>query len=306
MSEPPDGDYALHGPVGIESLQQGARLAGLAGGVLLIMAALMAWLGTSLTGLDSYWLAWAAVPACLAAFGGPYLARQLLSRHFLVRWRVLLLVVMSLNTTAWTYAAVVAVAGGPGMELMLVFALLAQACALLPMLFWRFGLLLQLAVQLMATMVPAVYPEFVFVDFVLPLGLWGVLAMLALAAAVYAHRVDLGKADSYYMRYELSELQHQLRDGQEHGRQMESRDTGSRRGGEPSQERISGDHESRNPNPDERYIADSRDAAREPTRSGTAEDGRYRAEFVAPSAAHHQRHPRFRQGRVRQAGAGID
>jgi signal transduction histidine kinase/CheY-like chemotaxis protein len=222
MSEPPDGDYALHGPVGIESLQQGARLAGLAGGVLLIMVALMAWLGTSLTGLDSYWLAWAAVPACLAAFGGPYLARQLLSRHLLVRWRLLLLAVMSLNTTAWTYAAVIAVAGGPGMEPMLVFALLAQACALLPMLFWRFGLLLQLAVQLMATMALAVYPEFVLVDFVLPLGSWGVLAMLALAAAVYAHRVDLGKADSYYMRYELSELQHQLRDGQEHGRQMES------------------------------------------------------------------------------------
>ena len=116
----------------------------------------------------------------------------------------------------------VAVVGGPGLELMLVFALLAQACALLPMLFWRFGLLLQLAVQLMATIVPAVYPEFALLDLVLPLGLWGVLAMLALAAAVYAHRVDLGKADSYYMRYELSELQHQLRDKQEHGRQMES------------------------------------------------------------------------------------
>ena len=222
MSEPPDGDYALHGPVGIESLQQSARLAGLAGGVLLILIAWMAWLGTAVTGLDSYWLAWAAVPACLAAFGGPYLARQLLSWRFLMRWRLLLLAVMSLNTTAWAYVAVLAIAGGPGMEPMLVIALLALVCALLPMLFWRFGVLLQLAFQLMASMALAAYPEFVLSDFVMLLGLWGVQAILSLAAAAYAHRVDLSKADRYYMRYELSELQRQLRDGQVHGREMES------------------------------------------------------------------------------------
>ena len=47
------GDYALQGLIGIESLKHSARLAGLAGGVLLLLAALVAWLGTVVTGLDS-------------------------------------------------------------------------------------------------------------------------------------------------------------------------------------------------------------------------------------------------------------
>ena len=44
----------------------------------------------------------------------------------------------------------------------------------------------------------------------LPLGLWVSLACLALMAAIYARRVDLGKGDAHYMRFELSELQGQI------------------------------------------------------------------------------------------------
>ena len=71
ITEPLDDDYALQRLIGIESLKHSARLAGLSGGVLLILVAVVSWLGTAATGLGSYWLTWATVPALAAAFGGP-------------------------------------------------------------------------------------------------------------------------------------------------------------------------------------------------------------------------------------------
>ena len=89
---PPDqlsfnADNALQRLIGIETLKHSARLAGLAGGGLLLLAALVAWLGTRETHLDSYRWVWAALPALLAAFGGPLIAKPLLRREHLTRQR---------------------------------------------------------------------------------------------------------------------------------------------------------------------------------------------------------------------------
>ncbi|MGB5614521.1 MAG: hypothetical protein WBM67_17910, partial [Sedimenticolaceae bacterium] len=93
-----DGDdHALQGMIGIQGLQHSARLAGLSGGLLLILAALVTWMGGAVTRLDGYWLVWAATSAFVAAFGGPLLGTPLLSRHSLARRRLALLAVMSLN-----------------------------------------------------------------------------------------------------------------------------------------------------------------------------------------------------------------
>jgi len=212
IREPFDDDYALQGLIGIESLKHSARLAGLSGGVLLILIALVSWLGTATTGLGSYWLVWASLPALLAAFGGPYLARQTLSRRYLSPWRWLLVSLMTVNSAAWAFAAVTAI--GSESPLLLPVALLAMSCALLPALFWLAGLMIQLGVQLLSGAAFALLPGYDANALLLPLGIWGALALLALMAAVYARRVDLAKVDLHYMRFEFAELQRQIGDKQ--------------------------------------------------------------------------------------------
>ena len=215
------GDDALQGLVGIESLKHSARLAGFAGGVLLILVALVAWLGTSATRLESYWLTWAAIPAFVAAFGGPYLAQQLLSRQFLTRWRLVLVAVMTLNSTAWAFASAVAVGVEPPSLVLLVIAWLALSCALLPVLSWLTGLLMQLGIQLLFSIAFAFFPEYSLKAFLLPMGLWLALTILALMASVYARRVDLARSDTHFMQYEFSELENELRDRQAQAKEAE-------------------------------------------------------------------------------------
>ena len=213
VEAPPDeADVALDAyPVprfiGIEGLQQSARLAGLSGGMLLMLTALVAWLGTPVTGLDVYWLAWAALPAILAAFGGPLLSTQPLGRHSVARWRLTLLVVMTLNSTAWAFVSLVAVDSKSSVVL-LVVAWLALSIALLPSLSWLWGLV----VQLLFTAGLALFPEHGVTAFLLPLGLWSSQAFLALMAAVYSRRVDVIKGDAHYLRVEAATLQRQMTD----------------------------------------------------------------------------------------------
>ena len=215
ITEPFDDDYALQGLIGIESLKHSARLAGLSGGVLLILVAFVSWLGTVTTGLGSYWLVWASLPALVAAFGGPYLAKQSLSRRNLTSWRLMLVSLMTLNATAWTFAAVVAAGSEPPSLLVLPVTWLALSCALLPVLFWLAGLVAQLVIQLLSSVVFAFLPGYDFDALLLPLGIWSSLSLLALMAAVYARRVDLAKVDMHYMRFEFAELQRQIGDKQE-------------------------------------------------------------------------------------------
>jgi signal transduction histidine kinase/CheY-like chemotaxis protein len=205
-----EADNALQSLVGIETLKHSARLAGLAGGVLLLLIALVAWLGTSATRLDLYWLAWASLPAIVAAFGGPYLASQLLSRRYLTLWRLILVAVMIVNSTAWAFASVLAASSEPSNVQLLVVAWLALSVSLLPSLSWLPGLWLQLMVQLVFTLAPGLFPDTSLTVYLLPLGLWVSLAFLALMAGLYARRVDLSRADVHYLRFEASELQHQL------------------------------------------------------------------------------------------------
>ncbi|MCP5415361.1 MAG: hypothetical protein H6961_12225, partial [Chromatiaceae bacterium] len=206
------GDYALQGLIGIESLKHSARLAGLAGGVLLLLVALVAWLGTAATRLDSYWLIWAAAPALAAAFGGPLLGGQLLSRRFLTRWRLTVVAVMTLSSTAWAFASAIAMGGQPPSLTLLVIASLALSVSLLPTLSWLPGVSMQLAVQLLFTAGFVIYPEYGVNAFLLPLGLWVSLSFLALMAAVYVRRVDLTKGEVHCLRFEAAELQNQVAD----------------------------------------------------------------------------------------------
>ena len=215
ITEPFDDDYALQGLIGIESLKHSARLAGLSGGVLLILVAFVSWLGTMATGLESYWLVWASLPALVVAFGGPHLARQSLSRRNLTFWRLALVSLMTLNGTAWTFAAVVAAGTEPPSLLVLQVACLALSCALFPVLFWLTGLVIQLGIQLVSSAAFAFLLGYEFDALLLPLGIWGSLSLLALMAAVYARRVDLAKVDMHYMRFEFAELQRQIGDKQE-------------------------------------------------------------------------------------------
>ena len=53
VTEPGSAEPALQALIGIQTLQHSARLAGLAGGVLLLLVASVAWLGTDATGLDT-------------------------------------------------------------------------------------------------------------------------------------------------------------------------------------------------------------------------------------------------------------
>jgi signal transduction histidine kinase/CheY-like chemotaxis protein/HPt (histidine-containing phosphotransfer) domain-containing protein len=204
--------YAAPRFVGIDSLQQSGRLAGLSGGALLLLAALVAWLGTPATRLDAHWLGWAAVAAGLAAFGGPLLGSRPLGRESLTRRRLLLLAVMTLNTTAWAFASMVAVGSEPPSIVLLVVAGLALSFALLPSLSWLWGLAAQLAVQLLYSAAFAFVPYYGSEAFLLPLGLWASQAFLASMAAIYSRRVDLIKRDSHYLRVEAATLQRQMTD----------------------------------------------------------------------------------------------
>ena len=217
------GDYALQGLIGIESLKHSARLAGLAGGVLLLLVALVAWLGTAATRLDSYWLIWAAAPALAAAFGGPLLGGQLLSRRFLTRWRLTVVAVMTLSSTAWAFASAIAMGGQPPSLTLLVIASLALSVSLLPTLSWLPGVSMQLAVQLLFTAGFVIYPEYGVNAFLLPLGLWVSLSFLALMAAVYVRRVDLTKGEVHCLRFEAAELQNQVADAHGQLAQAEER-----------------------------------------------------------------------------------
>ncbi len=201
---------ALQALIGIESLQLSARVAGLAGGMLLLLVATVAWLGTEVTHLDSYWLSWATLPALVAAFGGPLLGRQLLSRGSLTRWRLLLVAVMTVNSAAWAFASVIAVGAQPSSLVLLVVAWLGLSFSVLPTVSWLPGLVLQLFAQVLCIVAFAFVPGFGGEAFLLPLGLWFPLATLALMAAVYARRVDLIKADMRFLHFESSELQKQL------------------------------------------------------------------------------------------------
>jgi signal transduction histidine kinase/DNA-binding response OmpR family regulator len=214
LIEPLDDDYVLQGLIGIESLKHGARLAGLCGGVLLILVAVVSWLGTAVTGLGSHWLGWATLPALVAAFGGPYLATRPLGRRLLTPWRLVLVSVMTINSTAWAFASVIAMGSEPPSQVLLLIAWLALSCALLPVLFWLAGLVIQLSFQLLFTLASAFLPGYGVNALLLPLGIWTSLTLLALMAALYARRVDLAKADMHYMRFEFSDLQSQLRDKQ--------------------------------------------------------------------------------------------
>jgi signal transduction histidine kinase/DNA-binding response OmpR family regulator/HPt (histidine-containing phosphotransfer) domain-containing protein len=204
------GESALQGLIGIESLQHSARLAGLAGGVLLILVAVVALLGTSVTRLDSHWLTWAALPALLAAFGGPLFGNQLFGRRYLTQWRFTLVAVMTLNAIAWVFAATVALKAEPVSVVLLVIAGLAVSLSLLPTLAWFAGLVMQLGLLLLATF--AFMPAYGLDKLFYTLGLWVSLSLLALMAAVYARRVDLIKGDAHYLRFESSELQQQIAD----------------------------------------------------------------------------------------------
>ena len=208
--EPAGVEPALQALIGIESLKNSARLAGLSGGVLLLLIGLVAWPVAGVTRLGSYWLIWAAIPAMMAAFVGPLVGRQLLSRQSLTRWRLALVAVMTLSSSAWAFASAIAIGAATPSVVLLVVAWLALSVSLLPSLSWIPGLVMQLAVQLLLT------SAFLFVTdrdlhaFLLPLGLWVSLAFLALMAAVYARRVDLIRADVQFMHFEASELQKQL------------------------------------------------------------------------------------------------
>ncbi len=209
-----DADSALQRLVGIETLKQSGRLAGLAGGVLLLLSALLAGLGNTESGLGNYWLVWAASAALLAAFGGPLGAKQLLSREHLTQWRLALVGVMSLNSSAWVFASVSAVAAEPNAILPLVLAALALALCLLPTLFWPLGLVLQLVVHLICILVFSVLTGDAAQAIPLPLGLWASLALLALVGMGHARRVEISQADAHCLRLESAELQRELFESQ--------------------------------------------------------------------------------------------
>ncbi|MCB1802062.1 MAG: response regulator [Gammaproteobacteria bacterium] len=206
---------ALQALIGVESFKNSARLAGLCGGALLLLTGLVAWLGTGVTGLDSYWLSWAVAPALVVAFAGPLVANQLLSRRSLTRWRLALVAVMTLSSTAWAFASAVAVGTKSPSVVLLVIAWLALSLSLLPNLSWMPGLVLQLLVQLLLTAALAYFPEYGIKAFLLPLGLWVSLAFLAMTASYYARRVDQARGDVHYTRFEASELQKQLREAEQ-------------------------------------------------------------------------------------------
>ena len=201
---------ATHGLIALESFKFSARLAGLAGGLLLLLAAMLAWLDADGFGLPGDWRLWLGVPAGLAAFGGPLLARSLLGRRFLVAWRLLLALTMAVSGALWAYVSTInALDAAPSLAIGAVAAL-AMAIALLPVVSWWPGVLLHLAIQ---AAVPAFWllregigplPTF------WPLGAWLLLAVMASLAVFYARRVDRARGDAHFMRIEASELQRGL------------------------------------------------------------------------------------------------
>jgi signal transduction histidine kinase/CheY-like chemotaxis protein len=208
-------DPSTHSLVGIESFRQSARLAGLTGGLLLVMSAVVVGAGTAATHLDGYWLAWAVIPALLAAFGGPWLGRHAAVYADTGTRRLLLVTLMLANSSAWTYAAVVSVSAINPVLPLLVLAWLALSVALLPSLSWPIGLALQLVVQLGLTVGFSVALTEGWEDGLLPLGLWLSLAFLASMAALYARRSHVMEADGRYLEFENSELRERLDDTRE-------------------------------------------------------------------------------------------
>jgi signal transduction histidine kinase/DNA-binding NarL/FixJ family response regulator/HPt (histidine-containing phosphotransfer) domain-containing protein len=203
-------DPALQGLIGVDAVRQSGRLAGVAGGVLLILTALVGWLGLEANRLDVVWLTWAALPALLSTIGGPLLGRQRLSRGVVNRGRLVLLVIMIASSSAWVYASAVAVADQPVLVGLLATAWLALSVALVPSLAWLPGLALQLLVQLSLTVAFSVIHASDFAYQLLPLGLWISLAFLAMMAGLRARRVSRLKGDLHYLRYENAELQKRL------------------------------------------------------------------------------------------------
>lgn len=212
LSEPyrSDDDSALLGLIGVEAFQHSARLAGLCGGILLVLIGATAWLGTSVTRLDTYWLIWATMPALAATVAGPLLGRRLLSRHALNRWRLLLLALMTISSSAWVFASAVAVAEQPPLLANLVIAWLALSAGLAPLFAWLPGLALQLLVQLGFTLGFGFMHRGAAEGGLLLLGLWASLAFIAFMAGLYARREQRVRGDVHYLRFETSELQKQL------------------------------------------------------------------------------------------------
>jgi signal transduction histidine kinase/CheY-like chemotaxis protein len=201
---------ATQGLIALDSFKFSARLAGVAGGSLLLLAALLAWLDADGFGLPGDWRIWLGVPAGLAAFGGPLVARRLLSRRFLGGWRVLLSLVMAVNGALWALGATMtAIQPEPSLPIG-ALAVLGMAIALLPSLSWWPGLLLQLLVQAGAAAAWLLYDTGGLMPAFWLLGAWLILAAMAAMAAFFARRVDRARADAHFMRIEASELQRGL------------------------------------------------------------------------------------------------
>lgn len=228
QTEPVRGDLgsdaqALYGMIGIESLQYSARLACVSGGALLALTAWVAWQGVATTGLGGAWLAWAALPAMIAALGGPLLARQMLSRRSLLRWRLVLLSVMSLSSTAWAWAAGVAAGAEKVPFDLVVVAWAALSLSVLPSLHWLSGLCVQLFAQLLVAVGASQLVNVHTDAWLLPSGLWASLFVVALTAALYALRAERVKAEMHFLRVETAELQRRLDDDEARLREAEGR-----------------------------------------------------------------------------------
>ena len=169
------GAQALRGLLDVDSLRSAAWLAGFAGGALLILTALVAWLGTAETRLDSYWLGWATAPALLAAFGGPVLGRRLLSRHSVARWRMFVTAVMALSSAAWAFALAVSMTFDPLEGRLLAIVCLALAISLLPNLSSVSCLITQLLVQLAFALGLVFVSGQPLQELILAAGVWGAL-----------------------------------------------------------------------------------------------------------------------------------
>ena len=87
---------------------------------------------------------------------------------------------MTLNSTAWAFASVIAVGSEPTRRwYCLLIAWLALSCALLPVLFWLAGLVMQLVFSCCSRWRFALLSRITASTSVLPLGMWGRLTMLA-------------------------------------------------------------------------------------------------------------------------------
>ena len=90
-------------------------------------------------------------------------------------------------------------------------------------------------------------------------------------------------------------------------RRRRSRGQGGRRGGDPGQERVPGQHEPRDPHADERHHRHDRAGARHRARPPSSASTSSMVQGLGRRAADgHQRHPRLLQDRGRQARPGAD